>query len=265
MELGPVEITNVQGSEEWLRARRTVEPRFGGLTASVVPDVCHVGYKTAKMRWKIATWQVPREVFSAYQQKLLEYGHQTEAVAMGVLQHLGLMDRGRTTESVHTRVEETGFWVNGAIPNVGATPDALLRGYDRATNELLWTECIEIKAPQDTGSKYPGTEAWARYVIQLEVQCRIVDTPAGHLFVYGNPDSPRSGPDDPQYSLYYYHERDDELWAVITHYCEQYVRCCMTDTEPPRATVAERYLIDRWMESDRRAFNQRLFVRTKYT
>lgn len=256
---GPQEVTKSQhGDTQWLLARQSVCPSTGGLTASVLPDICHVGYKTAIKRWKIATGIDPEPLATGYLKQLLDYGRNTEKAALGILRELGVMDRGRSEHHL-VAMEETGFWVNDAYPKLGATPDAVLRGYDDS-GACVWTEPIEVKCPKDTTHKVPGSEEWTRYIIQLECQCRVLDAIAGHLFIYGNNEE-----DDSQYSYYWYHQRDDALWSVITHYHTRYIWYCITHQQPPRATETEKFEIVRWMDDDRKAFNRRLFYPTKYS
>lgn len=261
---GPRQLTTTQhGEAQWLLARQTVEPRRGGLTASTMPDVCHVGYKTALMRWKIATGKQTELVPSGFLKQLLDYGRNTEAIALRVLEELELLPIYDADALV--ALEPTGFWVNDEIPLLGATPDGMWCGYG-ADGRLLWREPVEIKCPKDTGTTLPGSKKLTSYQIQLETQCRITGAGTGHLFVYGD-DIENHVEDDPetQSSYYYRHDTDPELWSIMNHYRHFHVNCCQGDIQPPRATEVITGPINRWIDADRRAFNQRLSVLTKYS
>lgn len=227
-----------------------------------MPDVCHVGYKTAMARWKLAVGIAVEPPASPFLQSLFDYGHKTEAVALGVLQELDVLP---TRNASLCALEETGFWVNSRMPSLGATPDGMWCGYDE-NHVPMWREPVEVKCPIDSGTTLPGSDKFARYKIQLEVQCRVTGAAAGHLFVYGD-DLKNCHEDEAtrQSSYYYFHEADDALWDIICMYHRRHQDACLYNTAPSRATADVKRPMIKWMEEQQSLFNRRLFRKTKYS
>lgn len=153
-----------QRSAEWLEARK----RFK-LTASVVPDLLGVGYKTRMARIAILRGH-KEDTFTAYSRAVMQQGTDREPEALELLTELaGPTPRVKLGNGI--------FW-NRVWPWMGATPDGTYnhRGYGT-------TLCpIETKAPENTEEFKPIK--LVQYRIQLEVQMRCMAAPEGWLFIY---------------------------------------------------------------------------------
>jgi len=221
-------VTQDQGGEAWLEARKKVDPAKGGLTASTIPDVMGVGYNSRKQRWEFARGKP--QVFDAFAQKIMDRGKVMEAAAADDFKAKVFMLIPAWDSSGFT-MEETGLWLNSDFPFFGATPDRILRcpGWE--------DELLEIKCPMSTENFDPQSEKCLRYLIQLEVQLRMVNAKAGHLWVYGDTIGP---------SFYVYWPRNDELWALIRMYCERFRTLVITNTPPPSMTAKEKEPLAEW-------------------
>jgi hypothetical protein len=230
-----VEITNTQhGTDEWLKAREKVNPAQGGLTASVVPDVCYVGYVSIHKRLRYASGAEKQPEASAFAKQIMQHGVDNEEEAAQVLCEL----------MGWPKLQDTGFWLNPDVdPLLGATPDKLRNG----------REPVEIKCPQNIETALPGTDKFTKFAIQLMVQMAILESKVGHLFVYG-----KCNGDD---SFYVCFPWDYALWDAIQHYIKVYRDCLRRNVPPPKGTQEVKYRINSWTQYAAKKFCSKLTVK----
>lgn len=196
-----------QGSKEWLNDRKKTP-----LTGSVIPDVCHMGYKSLRKRWELATGRAKEET-NSFLQQLFDYGHETEPRALEALK-VFLVERGCSFT-----MQETSLWTNPKYPHFSATPDALAICDDG-------TYAVELKCPQNVDKIVVGERKWICYIIQLAVEIMCTEAKAGILFVYAPPETG-------QECLVTLWMRDLDLEYLILEYVTKFMYYLRNDIAPP--------------------------------
>lgn len=192
------QITKTQNHDdpEYVRARALCD-----FTASEIPELLGVGYKSAKRMVEIKRGSEPEEVPSVYQKEIMERGRQLESVAANVLEHEWLHDA--------FSFEETGFWRCPEDDTIGATPDRLIRKEDGSC------VCVEIKVPVNIEDKVTYCKRWLAWRVQNEVQMRCVDgCMEGLIFAFD--------PENHDNSKCWPTQRNDALWQLILQKTSEY-------------------------------------------